>query len=296
MLSILIPTYNYDVSDLVQNVYNQCVELKIPFEILVLDDGSKNIYNNFKINALEYCNFEQLDKNIGRSAIRNLLAKRAKYEWLLFLDADTMPKNQLFIKQYMIEIDKDKLPKIIYGGISYQEQKPEKYKLLRWVYGNKREALAVDTRTKDKYLTFLTLNFIIHKQIITQNPFNENIPNLRNEDLLFSYDLQTNKVPIKHIDNKVYHLGIETSEVFMQKTKEVSVSYLYLWNHNLLPYDYTPYGKAFLLLKKLRLISIIGVGFKFFEKILLRNLLSANPSMFVYDIYRLGHICSINGK
>ncbi|MDO4729152.1 MAG: glycosyltransferase family 2 protein [Bacteroidota bacterium] len=293
MLSILIPTYNYDVFDLVQSVGNQCIDLGVPFEVLVLDDGSDNVFENPKINTLEYCSFQRLDQNIGRSAIRNLLSRKAKYDWLLFLDADTFPKDKLLIKRYIEEITKDDSPKIIYGGISYQEEKPEKYKLLRWVYGNKREALEVNMRNEDKYLTFLTLNFVIHKQIILSNPFNEKIPNLRNEDLLFSYDLQKNKAPIVHINNKVYHLGIETSEVFMQKTKELSVSYLFLWNNNLLPYDYTLYGRVFSGIKKAKLITLVGFGFRLVEKLLLRNLLGSNPSMFVYDIYRLGHICSI---
>lgn len=40
MLSILIPTYNYNVVPLVLELQKQCLEYKIHFEIIVFDDGS----------------------------------------------------------------------------------------------------------------------------------------------------------------------------------------------------------------------------------------------------------------
>ena len=43
MLSILIPTYNYDVFPLVENIHRQCKEATIDFEILINDDASKEI-------------------------------------------------------------------------------------------------------------------------------------------------------------------------------------------------------------------------------------------------------------
>lgn len=41
MLSILIPTYNYDVVPLVLELLEQCLECGIAFKNLVFDDGSK---------------------------------------------------------------------------------------------------------------------------------------------------------------------------------------------------------------------------------------------------------------
>ena len=42
MLSILIPTYNYSIVELVRNVHKQAIIAKIPFEIIVIDDCSTN--------------------------------------------------------------------------------------------------------------------------------------------------------------------------------------------------------------------------------------------------------------
>ena len=65
MLSILIPTYNYDITKLVTDLHQQATDLEIVFEIIVMEDGSeKYITENQKINALSGCRSIILNKNI----------------------------------------------------------------------------------------------------------------------------------------------------------------------------------------------------------------------------------------
>ncbi|HET8884785.1 MAG TPA: glycosyltransferase, partial [Salinimicrobium sp.] len=95
MLSVLIPTYNYNIFPLVEKIHGLFTRENIGFEIICLDDGSGNEEinkKNHQINAFSNSSFSELEKNIGRSSIRNLLAKKASYDWLLFLDADVIPK------------------------------------------------------------------------------------------------------------------------------------------------------------------------------------------------------------
>ena len=104
MLSVLIPTYNYNAFLLVKEIHQQLTLGEIDFEIICLDDGSKSSINtkNEEINKFSFTSFKSLPKNIGRSAIRNLLAKKATYNWLLFLDADVIPVKSNFIKNYIV--------------------------------------------------------------------------------------------------------------------------------------------------------------------------------------------------
>jgi cellulose synthase/poly-beta-1,6-N-acetylglucosamine synthase-like glycosyltransferase len=200
MLSILIPTYNYTIFPLVSKIHELLELEQIPFEIRCLDDASDNPYcqsENEKINNLKNASYKILEKNIGRSKIRNLLGKNAIYDWLLFMDADVYPIQDDFIKNYIKYLKTE--PSVVYGGIRYTKEKPPAEELLRWEYGKHREALAAERRKKNPYLSFLTLNFLIHKNILLSVPFNESIPNLRHEDTLFSYDLKTNNIPIYHI-------------------------------------------------------------------------------------------------
>jgi len=181
MLSILIPTYNYNAFLLVNEIQKQAKETGIEFEIICMDDGSKVFLpENKEINSLENCSFEILKNNVGRSAIRNLLAKKASFDNLLYLDSDTIPVANDFISKYLFHINEEE--KIVYGGIQYQKEKPKKSQLLRWKYGHSREALCVKTREENPYLRFLTLNFMIKKSVFEKVNFNETIPNLRHED------------------------------------------------------------------------------------------------------------------
>lgn len=295
MLSILIPIYNYNAYPLVLELHKQCLESNIDFEILCQDDASNEfLFENQKINSLKNCVYTTLKKNIGRSAIRNLLAKKALFENLLFLDADTIPTHFNFIHNYILQINE--VEKIVYGGIQYQNEKPNKTQLLRWVYGNSREVLSVEKRNKNPYLSFLTLNFLIKKDIFSKVFFNENIPNLRHEDTLFSYELKQNKIKIIHIENSVYHLGIENSTAFLKKSEESVVGLKNLIDQNLISAEYVKLSHYYQMIKKNNLNQIIALFFRIVKPLFSKQLLSQKPSLFIFDLYRLGYFCKINLK
>jgi hypothetical protein len=295
MLSILIPTYNFNVYNLVNVLNKQALEAKIAFEIIVLDDGSQKFHiENNKINEIKFCSYEILKSNIGRSAIRNLLAKKASFENLLFLDSDTIPIGDNFISNYLLKITTEE--KIVSGGILYSKLKPQKSQLLRWKYGIKREAISVENRIKKPYLRLLTLNFMIKKSVFNKVSFNDTIPNLRHEDTLFSYNLKQNKIRVDHFENPVYHLGLDDFEVAIKKENESLIALKFLIQSNLIPADYIGLSKVFYLLKKMQLLFFIAVFYKITKPFLLKNLSSKNPSLFIFDIYRLGYLCSLENK
>lgn len=294
MLSILIPTYNYNVFPLVKEVSKQCIVEKISFEIIVLDDASQNSHTeNNEINSLGECSYSILNQNIGRSAIRNLLSTKASFDNLLFLDADVRMISNQFIKNYINFIKSNSNYSVVYGGIVYQENKPNDNQLLRWIYGNKREALSAEKRNENVYVSFLTLNFLIKKEIFSSVRFNEDIPNLRYEDLLFSFDLMKNKIDLQHINNQVVHNGIETSEVFMQKTNDSLKGLKFLLSKNYLPADYAKISNVFNLLNQTKLLFLINFIYKMRKNSFEKNLLSSKPSLFIYDIYRLGYFSQL---
>ena len=295
MISILIPVYEYEIYNLVSNLNKQCIALKINFEIIVLDDASKEPYSkNNEVNELANCHYTILKTNIGRSAIRNLLAKKAIYENLLFLDSDTLPLHFNFISNYISKINLEE--KIVYGGIEYQKEKPELDKTLRWVYGNLREALPVKERNKSPYLTFLTLNFLIKKSVFEKVSFNEDIPNFRHEDTLFSYDLMKKNIRIEHIDNPVLHLGIDYTDTFLIKSEEAIKNLDFLIKNNLIDYKYVKLSKLFYWLKKTGIRFIISYLFQVYRKKLLKNSHNPNPSLFLFDLYRIGYFCNLKLK
>ena len=293
MLSILIPTYNYNVFDLVSELKKQCDDVGIIYEIICQDDNSNPIANveNIKINTLEHCNFSSNTVNFGRAKNRNYLAQIAKFPYLLFLDADTFPIHQNFISTYVSAINDSS--KIVYGGIQYQYERPPKQKLLRWIYGKNREALTVIQRNKNKYLSFLTLNFLIHKDVFAFVSFNETIPNLRHEDTLFSYEVMKKNISIKHIENPVFHYGLDEFEVAINKEHESLMALKNLLEKKLLPTDYVKISQLYTTIKSFKMNSVVALFFRLIKPLLLKNISGSNPSLLLFDIYRIGYLCSL---
>ncbi|MEX0996459.1 MAG: glycosyltransferase family 2 protein [Flavobacteriaceae bacterium] len=291
MLSILIPTYNYNITGLVESLSNQLKNTPLPFEILVLDDCSSNIEItevNKSIEKLANCYYLQNTENKGRTATRQALAEKSQYDWLLFMDADVLPKNTDFIQKFDIE---NQIADVVFGGISYQETPPESNKLLRWKYGKAREAKPVSEREKIPFLSLISGCILIKKtNFIKANAFHKNV---YGADVLFAQNLEKQKTNVLHNDNPVIHLGLETNESFISKTKKGLESLLYFEKEGLIPEDYRPIQKAFLSLKRNYFLKLFIFTIKTFKTQIEKNLKGKNPSLFLFDLYRLYYFAQL---
>ena len=294
MLSILIPTYNYSIVALVNQIHSQAEKANIHFEIIVIDDFSSNkilLEENSEIIKLKNCQYLKNNENLGRTATRNLLAKTAIFQTLLFLDADVLPKSEYFIENFNLKNKKN--VQVIYGGISYYNTKPEDHKILRWKYGTEREAISVSERLKHPYF-IISQNLLIDKDIfIRTNSINTNAYGL---DILFSNNLKKNKIQVEHIDNPVYHLGLESNQSFITKSLEAVKTTLELEKKNLLDNDLRPLQKSYRKLKKWYLLGFFNAIYNAFKIKIKSNLLSTNPSLLLFDIYRLHYYSQLKSE
>ena len=220
MLSVCIPVFNCDVSQLVDKINYQADNQKIEFEIILIDDCSNFEFKvkNKSLTQINSVKYIQLENNIGRSKIRNLFLKYVSFNNLLFLDCDSQVLTENFVEIYINEIKKGE--KIICGGRIYNTEKPQLNNFLRWNYGIHRECIPAEIRKKNPYQSFMTNNFIVHKTILEQIKFNEKLSDYGHEDTLFGYQLKQNKLKVSHIKNPVNHLFTETNEEFLDKTKQ----------------------------------------------------------------------------
>jgi len=224
VLSILIPIYNVKIVKLVDELISQCQKAKIGFEIICLDDGSKNKIKevNEAVNHRFGVNYVELSENIGRAKIRNRLAKIARYDWLLFLDCDSKPASKKFIKTYVSTgLNKDH---VYIGGTKYDKRPPKaRDKLLHWHYGSNREALKAKRRNRHPIQYFHSNNFVISRDVILAHPFDESLSSYGYEDLSLGQLLADHNVSITHIDNPVLHRGIKKATAFI--TDQISAVY-----------------------------------------------------------------------
>lgn len=290
VISILIPTYNYNVYPLVKQLHQEAIGLGIKFEIKVYDDHSPNPYpENEKINFLPNSKYIYLEKNLGRSAIRNTLATEAIYPTLLFLDADVMPANTSFLKQFIASITPE--TDLVFGGILYQINPPEASKILRWKYGKAREARTLHQRKENPYLSIISACFLIKKSIFLKtNTFLENSYGI---DILFSQNLQQEKARIAHINNPVIHFGLETNTVFIEKTKLGLETLASFTKQKKIPSDCRPLQQKYIQLKRNGFLPFFQSFIQLSEKLILKNLVSPQPSLFLFDIYRLYYYSKI---
>lgn len=293
MLSILIPIYAYDPTALVETLHAQGKKLEIPFEILVYDDGSQSEQNqkNEKLNRLKQVTFKALEKNLGRSAIRNLLAKNAQYEYLLFIDGDSEIINENFLQVYVENIGFS--TQVIYGGKEHSDLYAHKERL-RWKYGKYREDKTAAERQKSLYRHTIFNNTLIKKELFEQIGFNEELTRYGHEDSLLAYELEKRKISVLHIENPIIHAGIDTNEVFLKKTKAGLENLKKLCQQELLDPKHIRLTEFYLKLKKVGLDQVMGKLYPVLYQPMEKNLLSKNPSLRVFTIYRLMYFCHIN--
>ncbi len=296
MLSILIPIYNYNAYPLILELHKQCLECEIEFEIVCQDDVSSTyLPENNAINTLQNCSFSINKNNLGRGRNINSIAEKAKLNWLLILDCDVFPTDKYFIKNYIEAISSNK-NKIFFGGISYESRTLENQKLLRWVYGSKRESLPVELRQKNPFSSALTSNILIEKEVLTENPFDNSIIKYGYEDLCLLSVLESKKIQILHINNSAYHLNLETSNQFLEKTKTSLENLNFIIDANILNPKDLKIIKIYNFVKKNGLKKFVVFIFNKFEGRIIWNLLSEKPSLLLFDLYKLGYYCTINSK
>ena len=220
MLSILIPIYNYNAVELVQQLYNQVVKAEIPFEILLLDDNSDHTckHENVVLRSLPNTTLFELPTKVGRAIARNYLAGQAKYDYLLFLDCDSEPIDDEFIARYIPYCKGKRI--VVCGGTAYKQQKPQTDSYLRWIYGVCCETKSAKQRNKAPNSQFSTFNFLISRELFLTIRFNELLRNYGHEDTLFGLELQKQNYIVTHIDNPLYHTGIDTNTVYLEKTRQ----------------------------------------------------------------------------
>lgn len=197
----------------------------VPCEFIFIEDGSTEYLNqNKSITAHRGLTYIVHSENSGRSAIRNALAEKAQYPWLLFLDCDVLLPDSTLIARYMQAAG---ACDVICGGHTYPEQAPASRRL-HHTYGLKRECTAAEQRKEQPFRSFMSGNFFIRKSLFDQIKFDETIKGYGHEDTLFGVELRKRGATLCHIDNPVIHIALDRDEAFLEKSKQALRNALYL--------------------------------------------------------------------
>lgn len=286
-LSILIPNYNGDCRQLVTALSRQAEAIDgLRYEVIVADDGSTDrscVTLCKEIEALPYCRFIDRGTNSGRAVIRNFLARKAQYQWLLFLDCDmTIPSRQ-FLQNYL-SADGD----IIYGGYIVGEGESSN---LRYIYEKVCEPQhRTEERHKRPFQHFHTSNFFVGRDILLAHPFDERFRNYGYEDVFFGKQLKQAGLSITHLDNPAGFFTYEDNAHFVSKTEE-GLRTLHQFRDELRGYSQLLTFVDSIHLGIVR--AVIRLWHKLFGKLERCNLCGEHPNLTVFKLYKIGYYLNI---
>ena len=293
-LSILIPTHNYDCSRL---VYDLKTQLSEDDEIIVGNDCSTDtciIAKLVEIDKLNKCRLFTPAQNgkevrpLGRAAIRNALAREAKGEWLLFIDADAEVRSKTFIEDYL---SATKFAPVVCGGTGNLPECPSPECRLRYDYEVEAEKrLTVERRREFPYAQLTTFNFLIRRDIFLSIEFDEKIRKYGYEDTCFGFELKERGIAIHHIDNKLIHLGIEPSTVYLAKIETALRSLAKLEPEQRRQIRLSAFAMKF---ERYYLLGLVRCVFRLTKKLLRANLLGKHPNQKLFTFYKLGYYADL---
>ncbi len=291
--------------------------ISLGFEIIFADDGSADAtarQRNAIIAQLPYCQYIERPKNVGRSAIRNFLAHTAHYSHLIFLDGDVAIKRGNFVQTYLAHRnDAD----VIIGTLHFSRMqvacdtaediightkraKEETKKTTEPVlyddnlkYRYEQQFLAkhpVKKRMQQPYASFRTTNFMVRRDLLLAYPFDETFHEYGYEDTLFGKQLKEHGATLIHLDNAATIADYEDNATFVAKTEE-SLRTLAAHAHQLQGYSTLLHTAN--KLKCLHLQPLIAFVFKLFKGLLHKNLCSNSPSVFLFNVYKLGYYINL---
>lgn len=299
MLSILIPVYNVRLQMLVSVLLSQTRQLNIPFEILIEDDASPDLKireANKLLSNYGEVSYIQNETNLGRSKVRNHLAHKAQYPYLIFMDCDAAVRYPDFISQYVQIARKhgpSPQPFAVLGGVSYHDIVPDFSVKLRWKYGRSREQKSAAQRNLSPYRSFTPFNLLIARSVFDVCEFDESLTTYGFEDTFFGEQLRIHQIPVEHIDNSLYHEGLDENEVFLQKVetsidnmvkllRENRISEHFISNSNLL----TTYFR----LKRWNMLGLVTPVLSAFRRFL-KFMILKRLSISALDLYKLDCLC-----
>lgn len=261
------------------------------YEILVADDGSTDkatIEGNRIINTLPHCRYIEREKNVGRAAIRNFLAQEAHYPWLLFIDSDLHVDNPLFIQNYS-QAEGD----VVVGGLKIGGNSSQWGHNLRYKYEKAcEEEHDYLHRMKSGDKEFRTTNFVIAKSVLKECPFDENFKHYGYEDVLLGKSITDKGYHIVHIDNPILLDDYETNYQFINKTEEACRT-LYEFRKELRGYSKLIHYAE--LAKRLKIAyPFIRILYPELSLQIKARLLGNNPSVFLFNIYKLLYYMHLN--
>ncbi len=285
----MLPVYNNVCFGLVQQIQEQTATIRdLRYEVIVIEDGSTDVEymkRNSSIIGLRDCRYIVLEENIGRAAVRNLLAQQAKYDWLLFLDSDVL-LQPFFLEKYLDDHEEE--ADVICGGVRVLGDELLLQHNLRFKYEyNAQPHHLFELRQAKPYHNFRTPNFCIKRDVMLSTMFDERFKGYGYEDVLFGKTLHEKNISILHIDNPVILHGFENNREYVEKVED-AMRTLHTFRNEL-----RGYSPILDLVEKSKWMWVMKLWHFMFGWLERMNLIGKSPSLTILKFYKLGYYLTL---
>jgi glycosyltransferase involved in cell wall biosynthesis len=193
-------------------------------EIVLVDDGTGDCALDAKVRAAIDAwpgpaiaiRFHQ---NNGRSKARNRGIKAARGAYLLFIDADMVPSDDLYLSRYFDVINK-RAAAIVFGGFTTIGAKVDRDTSLNYSLALKNDCKPASERAIRGPLSVASNNLLVRRDVFDVEAFDDGFTGWGWEDTEWAMRAVYAGYGLTHIDNPGIHVGLDSSKAVLRKYKE----------------------------------------------------------------------------
>jgi hypothetical protein len=213
------------------------------------------------------------------------------------LDGDSKILSDHFVLAYQRLITHS--PDVVIGGRQYDPSRPTECRLrLHWKYGTQRESADHKAPGRHYYLGFMSNNFLINRRLFEQIQVIDDLEDYGHEDTWIGIELERLNAKITFLDNRVLHDGLEDVERFILKSRSAVKNLKIL--SGIVPVDilkkHVKLFRYYMLARRTGSSGLISILYSVAKPLIIRNLHSCNPSLPLFDFYRLNLLISLDQK
>jgi glycosyltransferase involved in cell wall biosynthesis len=219
-LSVLIPFYRDDPSDLIQRLDAEAGALAGAVELVLLDDGGGDAALTARVaqrlaRLSLPARLVALAQNVGRARGRNRLAAAARGRTFLFLDSDMLPDAPDFLQAWA-DLEAAQQPAVAFGGFSLRQAPDSPAFAVHRALAAASECIpaAVRARTPEKYV--YTSNLLVRRDVFASEAFDTRFSGWGWEDVEWGLRV-ARRHRVLHPDNPATHMGLDTVETLAAK-------------------------------------------------------------------------------
>ncbi|KAF0112982.1 MAG: glycosyl transferase family protein [Hyphomonadaceae bacterium] len=225
-LSIAIPYFRDDPCALIE-AFSRLEGAK-DVEIILVDDGSGDDDLDSAVSAaienwpgsVKKIRFSQ---NRGRSAARNRAILECRANYVLFVDADMLPQDNLFLRRYLDLIEKN-ASAVVYGGFTTRAANVNIDTILHHSLSQAGDCRPASERKLKGAYAVASNNLLVRRDVLDKEPFDSGFHGWGWEDTEWALRSVKAGYGLVHIDNIAIHVGLDKTATVLNKYQEAGTN------------------------------------------------------------------------